>query len=135
MAHTLAVKAVDKSSTQTTKDKKAILRKLKAESNRISDKGTYRLPIHARIHAQNSNSRAPKLKMYALTNHPLANVCPQTFRSFETMDDLTNRDNRFIMVDELMEVLEENFAKLALLNRAAKAIYAAERKQQKSLKK
>jgi hypothetical protein len=126
-------KAVEKYSKQATKDKKTTLRKMKAKANRISKKWTYLRPVDGRVLAENSNSRAPKLMMYALTNHPGSDGAPQTFRAFETVEDLTNPDNLFILVDELIEVLEEDFAEVALLNQTAKVVYAAERKLQKVL--
>lgn len=126
-------KAVEKCSTQAIKDKKAILRKMKAKANRISKKGTYLLPIGSRVHAENSNSRAPKLKMYALTNHPESYGNMQSFRSFETVENLMNPNNSFIAVDKIIKVLEEDFPEVALLNNTAQVVYTADRKLHKAL--
>lgn len=122
-------KAVKKCSTQATKDKKAILRKMKAKANRISKKWTCSLPVCGRVHAESSTSRAPKLKMYAISYDGEL----QNLRAFETVEDLTNPENHFILVDDLIAALDADFAEVALLNKTAKVIYAAERNLQKAL--
>lgn len=120
---------------QVTRDKKATLRKMHKKAKRISEKGTSELTIIATVQCANSTKRAPKLKMSAFTFHPKSSVWQQSTRSFESLEDLLNPDNRFISVDKLIYVLEEDFAEVALLNQTAKTLSTVERTLQKALNK
>lgn len=67
---TSAVKSIEKHLKQS---KKAIVREMLAKARRIRKKGTLSLPIGALIQNADSNSKTPKLKMFAVTNHPSSN--------------------------------------------------------------
>ena len=128
---TSAVKSIEKHLKQS---KKAIVREMLAKARRIRKKGTLSLPIGALIQNADSNSKTPKLKMFAVTNHPSSNGWPQSMRTFETLEELINPDNQFNLLDQLIKVFEEDFSDVALLNQTAKVVYAADRMLQKVLK-
>jgi hypothetical protein len=126
-------KNVKKRAKQATEEKMAQLKRMKTKTKSISKKWTDELPVFARIHAENSKVRTPQLMMYATSGHPGPKGWPQSFRSFKTMEDLTNPENDFFQVAKLMVLLEEDFADVALLNQTAKVVCATERKLLKAL--